>query len=152
MTKQFFKITVLFLLGMPLLVTTEIFAQSNPTISEFQDGARPTVSYTGTRDSYISENSLDFNAGAETDLTVDGDDPGGSGLDKVPLIKWNISTVPPESTVQSASITINVTNVSDGVFKIFEVKFVLLKSKIVNPCSEIKQYGLGEVKKRGCSW
>ncbi|MDH3511387.1 MAG: DNRLRE domain-containing protein [Gammaproteobacteria bacterium] len=76
----------------------------------FQTGVAPSASYMGARDAYLSEQQPDTNAGSESDLLVDGDDPGGSGLDKASLMAWDISAIPPGAVVESASVIIEVTN------------------------------------------
>jgi hypothetical protein len=87
---------------------------------EFQDGVAPTPGYAGTRDAYISENGPDTANGTATTLLVDGDDPSGSTNDKSTLVLWDISDIPGDATVDTAAITINVTNVGSG-YEIYQV-------------------------------
>ena len=88
----------------------------------FQDGVYPNLSYAGTRDTYISEENPNNNYGNSGTLLVDGDDPPSSGQDKSVLLKWNVSSIPPGSTIISASITIHVTDPTDDPYKIYELK------------------------------
>ena len=91
-------------------------------ITEFQDGVSPTAAYAGTRDTYISEHNPTTNYGTATSLNVDGDDPNGSGHANWTLLKWDISVIPPDSTVQSVSVVYYITNNSEGqMYNIHEV-------------------------------
>jgi hypothetical protein len=51
---------------------------------------------------------------------VDGDDV--SGLDKRPLLKWDVAAIPSTKTVTGASLTFNVSNVSSQSFEVHQVK------------------------------
>src|SRR5439155_1726633 len=84
---------------------------STLTIS-FQDGVFPTSSYLGTRDTEIDETARDRTYGAATTLRADGDD--GTGKDQYALLRWKDLTIPAGSTVKSVTITVNVTNPTDG--------------------------------------
>jgi len=57
-----------------------------------------------------------------TTLRVDGDDPGGTGRDLSALLRWDVGAIPPGSTVQSASISLTVTNASAEPYGIYEMK------------------------------
>ena len=87
----------------------------------FQDGVAPTAGYTGTRDAYISQNAPDTAFGTATTLLVDGDDPGGSANDLSTLLLWDVSDIPSDALVDSATITINVTNVNSTAYEIYEM-------------------------------
>lgn len=89
---------------------TEIITES------FQDGVAPNTSYSGTRDTYISQANAASNFGSATTVQVDGDDPSGSGQDLVTLLKWDISSIPAGATVDSAEIAMSVTNASGGPY------------------------------------
>lgn len=88
---------------------------------DFQDGVAPTSAYAGTRDAYISQNAPDTAFGTATTLLADGDDPSGSNNDLATVIQWDISDIPSEALVDSATITINVTNVNSTAYEIFQV-------------------------------
>ncbi|HXG60257.1 MAG TPA: DNRLRE domain-containing protein [Planctomycetota bacterium] len=90
-----------------------------PVTRFFQNGLYPSSSYAGTRDTYISASNTTTNYGASTALLVDGDDPNGTGRDKAILIKWDLSSIPPGSRVQSASITFDVLNPSSQSYEIY---------------------------------
>jgi hypothetical protein len=59
-------------------------------------------------DTSIVENAATTNYGSSTTIQVDGDDPGGTGKDKSGLI--------------SASVTLNVTNISTITYQAYELK------------------------------
>jgi len=84
----------------------------------FQDGVSPTVSYAGTRDTYIDASSPDTNYGGSgvTTLVSDGDP------DQAAMLQWDISSISPGSTVQAASITLSVTSPSIDTYELYEMK------------------------------
>jgi hypothetical protein len=96
-------------------------AAAQTTVS-FQDGAQPGTSYAGSSDTYISQEEPDANKAAETTLLVDGDNPSGSGKDLVMLLRWDVSAIPTNATVQSAALVFNVVNSSPQSYGVFEVK------------------------------
>ena len=81
-------------------------AQSCTTV-DFQQG---TNGYAGALDTYIRQNDPTFNYGVSTPLLIDSDNPSGGLLDNSALLYWAISSIPAGSTIQSASISVNVTN------------------------------------------
>ena len=86
----------------------------------FQDGVSPTSSYAGTKDTYIAETNPNAEFGTATTLKVDGD--AGSGKDLSTLLMWDVSSIPSGSTVQTATITIYVTNKSAQPYQVYELK------------------------------
>jgi hypothetical protein len=94
---------------------------SSSTI-QFQNGAKPTAGYTGTKDTTLSQNSSTNRYGSFETLHLDGDDPNGSNKDKSALIKWDLSAISPGKKITSASITINVTNPSDNYYYLYALK------------------------------
>lgn len=92
------------------------------TTAFFQDGVFPGASYAGTRDTYISQHNPTANFGAAATLNVDGQAPNGSGHPNWTLFKWDLTSILPGKTVQSAAITIDVTNHSSGqTYKLYEL-------------------------------
>jgi NPCBM/NEW2 domain/Glycosyl hydrolase family 71 len=81
-----------------------------------------TSNLTSSADTQIAENSPATNYGGATTVKVDGDDPGGSGRDAYSLLRWNLSSVPAGSQVDSASVTVNVTNSSTQTYQIYDLK------------------------------
>ncbi len=96
---------------------------NSPTVStkEFQNGLAPDGSYTGTSDTYISQNAPASNFGGNVDLQADGDDPSSTGNDLATLIRWDLSAIPAEATVQSASITVSVINPSGEQYQFYQL-------------------------------
>ena len=95
----------------------------------FQDGVAPTAVYAGTRDTYLNENNSPSNAGSATTLLVDGDDPFNTGEDKSTILKWDISTIPPEAVIQSVSVTINVTDFTTQTYELYELERVWFENE-----------------------
>ncbi|MBT8064024.1 MAG: DNRLRE domain-containing protein, partial [Gammaproteobacteria bacterium] len=85
----------------------------------FQQGIAPDPGYSGAADAYIREASPDTAHGLETTLQVDGDEPSGTGTDMNILLRWDVSQIPPGSVVESASLVLEVTNPSNGVYECF---------------------------------
>ncbi|KYG07068.1 hypothetical protein BE21_31250 [Sorangium cellulosum] len=93
--------------------------QALTTVS-FQQGSLPSSSYAGSTDATIRQAAATTNYGGATTCEADGDD--GSGVDKSCLLKWTLSGIPAGSTVQSASITLQVTDGSSNTYNVYEVK------------------------------
>ncbi|XXX78682.1 DNRLRE domain-containing protein [Sorangium sp. So ce134] len=95
-------------------------AQQALTTVSFQQGSLPSSSYAGSTDATLRQAAATTNYGAATTCEVDGDD--GSGVDKSCLLMWTLSGIPAGSTVQSASITLQVTDGSSNTYNLYEVK------------------------------
>ena len=98
------------------------FQYFNIISGSFQDGVAPNGSYSGTADTYLSENAPTSNFGSSTALVLDGNDPNPTGNDLVTVIKWDISSIPADSLVDSAQIEIDVFDASSGSYEIYEMK------------------------------
>jgi hypothetical protein len=108
--------------GNPVQPGTEIQIDIQTTYTysmSFKDGVSPSSGYAGTRDTYISEDDPDTTFNLATILSADGDDPQGSGLDKVSLVAWDLAQIPAGTTVESASMTLEVTNPSDEPYAFY---------------------------------
>src|SRR5919112_172226 len=105
-------------------VTTAIFlALAIAVLIGFSEAASAdTRNLTSTADTRIVENASSANYGGATTLKVDGDDPGGSGKDAYSLLSWDLSSVPAGSKVDSASVTVNVTNPSSQTYQIYDLE------------------------------
>jgi hypothetical protein len=90
-----------------------------PVTVTFQNGALPTSSYAGTDDATIRQSSPTTNAGSASTCEADGDD--GSGADKSCLLRWSLSGIPAGSLVQSASITLRVTDSSSNSYGVYAI-------------------------------
>ena len=84
------------------------FVAPNTVEECFQDAVCPDAGYAGTTDAYLSQAGPGSNFGASTTLLVDGDDPSATGNDKATVIRWDVSSIPAGSTVESAQITFNL--------------------------------------------
>jgi len=85
-----------------------------------QDGVN---SYAGTSDTSIKSASQTTNFGTATTIEVNG---GSSDIGA--LIKWNLSSIPAGSTVQSVKITLNITDASTQSYSIYELKHAWVES------------------------
>ena len=97
---------------------TEIITVTAPNAvtASFQDGVAPNNAYNGTRDTKIKSDEPSTVFGSDTELEVDGDP------DRSVILKWDLSSLPPGSSVLSASITLEVTNESSDSYEIYEMK------------------------------
>ncbi|HYE99730.1 MAG TPA: DNRLRE domain-containing protein [Planctomycetota bacterium] len=78
----------------------------------FQDGRAPDAAYEGTRDTRITDKTLDSMHGEDALLEVEGsDEPGG----RPSLLRWDVSAVPRGSRVVSARVELSVRNTSQGM-------------------------------------
>ena len=87
-----------------------ITVSSSTATVAFQDGVN---GYTGTRDTQLLRTSPTTNYGASTTLTPDGDP------DTAMLLKWDLSSIPPDRQVTAATLTFSVTNVSPHTYEIY---------------------------------
>jgi phosphodiesterase/alkaline phosphatase D-like protein len=97
-------------------------ADATPVVKSFQNGTSPTPGYAENEDTSIYENTPTANFANASTLELDGDDPSGTGKDIFTLLKWTISDIPIGSTVQSVTITFNVTDPSAHVYELYEMK------------------------------
>jgi hypothetical protein len=85
----------------------------------FQDGTSPAGSYNGTRDTELRQGSATTNYGTDTNLEIDGDD-GGSDI--WVMLRWDVSQIPTDANLLGASISVNVSNTTDGSYELYEMK------------------------------
>ncbi len=95
-------------------VAAQAFTFENLLNRLYHDGVS---GYDGTRDSYINSVLSGSNFGSATALDADGD---SSGAETQGLIKWELSGLPADVTIQSASITVSVKNPSVGAYYLFD--------------------------------
>jgi LPXTG-site transpeptidase (sortase) family protein len=92
----------------------------SPILQSFQDGAAPSSSYLGTRDTYIEGNTPDAAHGNEINLIV------GGGITTTEysnsLLQWDLSGIPPLSSVQAVSVTLYITETASYQYSIYQVK------------------------------
>ena len=88
----------------------------NAVTVSFQDGTAPTTNYSGTQDTKIVEDHPISFYGDDPHLEVDG------LSDKAVLLKWDLSSLPAGSTVESAAITVQITDESGDTYEVYEMK------------------------------
>ena len=100
---------------------------ATPTLASvslsFQNGISPSNTYFGMVDTYISQADPFGNYGQSTTLIVNG---GASA--NYPLLKWDISQIPPGSTILSAVITFDVITPTVDTYPVYG----LLKNWVFN--------------------
>jgi hypothetical protein len=109
-------------------VSEETEAVTTPVTVSFRNGALPTASYTGTDDATIRQANPTTNYGAATTCEADGDD--GNGVDKSCVLRWNVSSIPSGSTIQSASITVRVTDGTGNTYGFYSVLRAWTESQV----------------------
>lgn len=75
-----------------------------------------TIALTATADTYIDGGHATTNYGTAGSIFVDGKPDHGA------LLKWDLSSIPAGSTLQSATLSINVTGASADTYEIYELK------------------------------
>jgi hypothetical protein len=116
-------------LGTPSAATVTLADDdTSGTVVSFQNGAAPTATYAGTSDATLSENSPGLNSGSDAALRVDGSDVAGSDLAAV--LRWDLSFIPPGSTVQAAILTVNVTNPSVNAYQVYDLRRAWVESQV----------------------
>ena len=81
-----------------------------------------TQTITSAADAGLSELSPNANSGSATSLKVDGDDPDPGGGDLYAALRWDLSQLPAGATVNSATVTLNVTNPSPQTYGAYDLK------------------------------
>ncbi len=104
------------------------YALVTPVTVSFQNGVAPSTSYAGSTDATIKQASATSNFGTATTCEVDGDD--GSGVDKSCVLAWTLSGIPAGSTVQSASITVRITDGTSNTYNLYELKRAWNESQV----------------------
>ena len=89
------------------------------TTTSFQDGVLPSSVYAGTRDTVLSEDQSSSNFGTNTTCRIDSDDPWSTAKDLEVLLSWSVASIPVGSVVTAASVTLQVTDSSSGVWSVY---------------------------------
>ena len=84
--------------------------------------ATQTANLTGAADAGLSELSLNANNGSAITLKVDGNDPDPNGGDLYAALRWNLSQIPAGATVNSATVTLNVSNPTTQTYGAYDLK------------------------------
>jgi hypothetical protein len=110
--------------GTPLSVTFEIVEPvAGPRITAFfQDGVAPSPTYNGTRDAPIVEASPERYHGVSAECRVVGDHPPGQKKQRSTLLQWDLTSIPPGSTVHAAALTLVSTDGDSDAFDVYEAK------------------------------
>ncbi len=97
--------------------TIVITVDARPTIvtDSFQDGVFPNATYAGTSDTRIKASRPTRNYGSSRKLDADG------SPDKSAMIRWDLTSVPSGSTLQSVSLTIRVFGKTRHTYELYEV-------------------------------
>lgn len=98
--------------------------------TSFQDGVSPSSSYAGTRDSMIEEQDSDKNHGGDTSISASGDTPAGSGNENYILLQWDVSSIPANAIVRSASIVVTVSDKADQIYDFYELTRAWTESQV----------------------
>ena len=96
------------------LLTVAYTVGGTPATLAFQDGVSPTATYAGTRDVSIGNGSI---------VNINGSDLRADGYeeDSAALIRFDVSVIPPWSTVNSVSLDGYVTDTTTQSYPIYEV-------------------------------
>jgi serine/threonine-protein kinase len=86
----------------------------------FQDGVLPSAEYAGTRDTMLRQDTPGKPHGAGPNCIADGDEPKQSTFDCVILFRWDLSSVPRDRVVQSASIVLFSRDRSSNEYPVHE--------------------------------
>ncbi|WP_158625776.1 DNRLRE domain-containing protein [Corallococcus carmarthensis] len=85
-----------------------------PVTVSFQEQVSPSAAYTGVSDATLSQDTPTVNAGADGLLRLDRDYPTGSGKVTNGLLRFDVSAIPANATVQAVRLTFNVRNSTSG--------------------------------------
>jgi ferric-dicitrate binding protein FerR (iron transport regulator) len=91
----------------------------------FQDDVSPMPRYAGTRDCQVGEfkQDADRNYGTGGQVWVDGDCRPPQGDDRYALVRWDLSAIPPGSSVLSVTVSVQVVNDPGGhPYDFYEMK------------------------------
>jgi hypothetical protein len=89
------------------------------TIAKFKDGVN---GYAGTSDTWLTEAEPTVNNGTATTFKIDGDQPIDTGFDTVALVRWDLATIPADSTVLAAALAFNVVNSTVNTYQVYDVR------------------------------
>ncbi len=98
-------------------------SSGGPVTVSFQDGVEPDSGYAETEDSYLRETSPNVNEGSNSQLLSDGvaqDPDNGLFGEVMTVVVWDVSSIPTNATVQSASIIMDFFDASSGDYNFFE--------------------------------
>ncbi|CAM3368943.1 DNRLRE domain-containing protein [Corallococcus sp. ZKHCc1 1396] len=85
-----------------------------PVTVSFQEQVAPTAAYTGASDATLLQNTPTVNLGADALIRLDRDYPTSSGKISNGLLRFDVSAIPANATVQSVRLSVNVRNSTTG--------------------------------------
>src|SRR6185436_17686701 len=88
-----------------------------PVTLSFRNGAAPTASYAGSTDATIRQAYSSTNYGNATTCRASGNEFSGSDL--ACLLRWDVTSIPQGSTIQSASITLRALGATAQVYNLY---------------------------------
>jgi uncharacterized repeat protein (TIGR02543 family) len=100
----------------PITITMD----GNKTVAAaFVAGTCSTANLTATEDTYVSANDVLYNNGGNTFIHVDA--TTGTSR-RAALLRWDVSSIPSNAIVSSATISVNVTDASPLVFNLYNMR------------------------------
>lgn len=85
-------------------------------------GSCATVNMEATEDTYLYKNNPTTKYGGDSTLVVDGDvTVDANDYERSALIKWDVSSIPTGAFINTASIRVNVTNVSTDRYDVYQL-------------------------------
>jgi hypothetical protein len=100
-------------------VYTIVMNESKSVTANFAVVSCTDVSLTAAEDTYLSANDVTFNNGGNTQLHVDA--TTGTSR-RTTLLKWDLSSIPTNATVSSASLSLYVEDASSLVFNLYNMR------------------------------
>ena len=88
-----------------------------------------TVSASASGDTQIRSANPNTSYGSATTITVDGDEPAGTGKNTAALIRFSLPTLPAGATITDVKLRLNVTNSSTNTYSVFVMKKAWLESE-----------------------
>ena len=88
--------------------------RSQEEVISFQDGLFPAPDYAGTRDTQLAEKNPQGTFGGIRNLQAEVEEPREKKRACWPLLRWDISSIPPGSRVHSVSVSLHITEPSHG--------------------------------------
>ena len=98
--------------------------------AETTAAAETTTYLTSIADASILENAPNTNYGGAATLGADGDRPSGSGKDRYGLLRWDLGGIAPGTRINSASVTLSVTNSSPETYQAYALKRAWVESEV----------------------
>ena len=85
-------------------------------------GLTQTVSASASGDTQIRSANPNTNYGGATTITVDGDEPAGTGRDTVALIRFSLPTLPAGAAITDTKLRLGLTNSSANTYDVYVMK------------------------------